>query len=112
MTRTSALAVAFAFLLVLLAPPALPDAVRDVSVRTDTDEEQYDLFFLVNTGQKTVRAKVEYEKYCSGTGNTRKPSVQEYTLTPGQKVQLGKFWSRSTCERRYTVLEASYAREG
>jgi len=101
-----------ALLLAGAAPPVMSDAVRDVSVRTDTDDEQYDLFYLVNTGQKTVRAKVEYEKYCSGTGNTRRPSVREYTLAPGQKIQLGKFWSRSTCERKYRVLEASYPQEG
>lgn len=110
--RRTALAVTFAFLLAVATPPVLSDAVRDVSVRTDRDDKQYDLYFLINTGQKTVRAKVEYEKFCSGTGNTRKPSVREYTLTPGQKIQLGKFWSRSTCRRTYTVLSASYPQQG
>ena len=112
MKKNAVLAMTFALLLAALTPPTMSDAVRDVSLRTETDDNRDTLHFLVNTGDKTVLAKVEYEKYCSGTANTRKPTVREYTLAPGQKVQLGKFWSRSTCERKYKVLEASYSPEG
>jgi len=87
---------------------ALADASTDLQIKKETDEKKYTIYKLVNTGQHTVRAKVKFEKECSGVANNQEPSEHEYFLAPGASVELGRIWPQSTCKRSYVIMEADY----
>lgn len=86
----------------------LADARGDLRIKTETDEKRYTIYKLVNTGEQTVRAKVEVEKRCSGVANKQKPSVREYWISPKQAIQLARVWPQTTCKRTYRIVEADY----
>ena len=108
MKRYQGIVVAAAVVLLAATSYLLADARTDVSVRTETDDKRNTIYYLVNAGQKTVRAKVELEKLCTGIANNQKPEIRDYTLNPGEKRQIGKAWARTTCRRNYRILEATY----
>jgi hypothetical protein len=108
MKRYPGIVVAAAVVLFAATSHLLADARSDVTVRTETDDKRNTIYYLVNAGQKTVRAKVELEKRCTSIANNQKPEVREYTLSAGEKRQIGKAWERTTCRRTYRILEATY----
>jgi len=86
----------------------LADARQDLSIRKETNEERYTVYKLVNTGEKTIRTKIETKKRCSGVSNNEKPIVREYWVRRGSSVELGRAWPQSTCKRSYRIVEADY----
>jgi len=97
-----------ALAVVAVPPPALADPFGDLSVRTETDDKRNTIYYLVNTGEKTVKGKLRMEKFCTSVANAQKPVDREYWIRPGEKLRLGMSWSRSTCRRTYRVVEARY----
>jgi hypothetical protein len=86
----------------------LADARQDLSIRKETNEERYTIYKLVNTGEKTIRAKIEATKRCSGVSNNQKPTVREYWVRSGSSVELSRAWPQSTCKRSYRIVAADY----
>ena len=89
--------------------PALADAIAELSVQTETDEKRNKIYYLVNRGSKTIKAKVQMEKRCTSVANTQKPVEREYWIRPGEKIKLGMSWSRSTCKRNYRIIKAQHS---
>lgn len=97
------------FAIALLAPPTPADAISDLSVRAEADEKRNTHYTLVNRGDRTIKARVRFEKFCTSVANSQKPVEREYWIRPGEKIKLGMSWSRSTCRRNYRILEARYS---
>ena len=90
---------------------AWASAKQDVRIQSKKDEKRNTIYDLVNIGRKTVMAKVEYTKECSGVSNRQEPQLREYWLRPKQSVELRKVWANSSCEYRFRVVDAEYFQE-
>ena len=86
----------------------LADAKADLRIKTEVDDERYKIYKLVNLSDRTIQAKVELQKRCSGVSKIKKPTVREYWVSPNSEVELGRAWPQSTCRRTYRVIEARY----
>ena len=95
--------------IVAITPPAPADAIADLTVRTETDDKRNTHYSLFNRGERTIKARVRIEKFCTSVSNSQKPVEREYWIRPGEKIKLGMSWSRSTCRRNYRILEAGYS---
>ena len=102
---TRGLALALAGLL-LSATAVVADAVSDVRIETRRDEDRNIIWLLVNRGNRTVEAKLEMKKDC--TGNRRQPRVKMFWVGAGESVQIARAWAETSCRHTYRVLEATY----
>jgi len=83
----------------------LADARADLRIETERDEERNTTYLLKNTGSRTIEAKVEMVKNC--TGSERKV-VKTYWVNAGQSTKIGREWSETSCRRDYSIVEAAY----
>lgn len=102
--RTIALAGALA----LIAPLAHASAHSEVRVDRSEDSEHNLVYQLVNSGTRAIVARVEHRKRCNSLSGEREPQKRDYLVRPGRPIRLRKVWSESSCEHRYTIIEAAY----
>jgi len=81
-------------------------AMSDLRIDTKRDEKRNTTYLLKNTGKRTIEAKVEMLKDC--TGSRRKPITRTFWVGPGQEVKLARAWADTTCRHDYRVVEAHY----
>jgi len=83
----------------------LADARADLRIETERDEERNVTYMLKNIGTRTIEAKVEMVKNCTGTP---RKVVTTYWVNAGASTKIGREWSETSCERDYSIVEAEY----
>ena len=81
-------------------------ATSDLRIDTKRDEKRNTTYLLKNIGKRTIEAKVEMLKDC--TGSRRKPITRTFWVGPGQEVKLARAWADTSCRHDYRVVEAHY----
>jgi hypothetical protein len=87
---------------------AIADARASLRIKTETDDERYKVYKLVNLSDRSIKATVSLEKRCSGVSNNNKPKAREVWVSAKSEVELGRAWPQSTCRRTYRIIDARY----
>jgi hypothetical protein len=88
------------------ASAVFADARSDLRIETERDEKRNVTYVLKNIGSRTIMAKIEMVKDC--TGNRRKPIVRTYWVKAGQAAKIGRAWSDTSCRRDHRIVDAEY----
>ena len=81
------------------------NARYDLRIDSERDKERNTTYYLKNTGDRTIEAKISMLKDCTGN---RKPTVRTFWVPPKGKVKLARAGANSSCRHDYRVKEAVY----
>jgi len=84
-------------------------AARDeVRIDRDRDAKRNTIYRLVNAGSRSIVARVEHRKRCSGLSGEREPAKRDYLVRPNRPIELRRVWSESSCEHEFIIVSAAY----
>ena len=81
-------------------------ATSDLRIDTERDKDRNTVYYLKNTGDRLIEAKVAMLKDC--TGNRRKPIMRTFWVPAQGRVKLARAWAETSCRHDYSVREAHY----
>ena len=81
-------------------------AKSDLRIETERDEDRNTIYYLKNSGDRLIEARVSMLKDC--TGNRHKPIERTFRVPAKGRVKLARAWVETSCRHEYRVREAQY----